>query len=151
MRPEDLDLLHACGRPALTPDGRVAVVAVTRPDLASDSYGGQLWRVPTDGSGALVDMLEQFATRGINLSLIQSRPIGDALGRYRFVIDLEGHVLDERVADALLGLKRFSPAVTFLGSYPRADGTPVEVSSRYDDEAFVDARDWLRGLVAGLR
>ncbi|ROR91600.1 S9 family peptidase [Nocardioides aurantiacus] len=53
MRPDDLDLLHACGRPALTPDGRVAVVAVTRPDLASDSYGGQLWRVPTDGSGAV--------------------------------------------------------------------------------------------------
>jgi prephenate dehydratase len=106
--------------------------------------------LPVDGAGALVDMLEQFATRGINLSLIQSRPIGDALGRYRFVIDLEGHVLDERVADALLGLKRFSPNVTFLGSYPRADGTPVEVSTRYDDDAFVDARDWLRGLVSGV-
>lgn len=106
--------------------------------------------LPVDGAGALVDMLEQFATRGINLSLIQSRPIGDALGRYRFVIDLEGHVLDERVADALLGLKRFSPNVIFLGSYPRADATPVEVSPRYDDEAFVDARDWLRGLVSGV-
>lgn len=105
--------------------------------------------LPEDGAGALVDMLEQFATRGINLSLIQSRPIGDALGRYRFVIDLEGHVLDERVADALLGLKRFSPNVIFLGSYPRADGRPVEVSPRNDDDAFVDARDWLRGLVAG--
>jgi prephenate dehydratase len=106
--------------------------------------------LPVDGAGALVDMLEQFATRGINLSLIQSRPIGDALGRYRFVIDLEGHVLDERVADALLGLKRFSPNVTFLGSYPRADGTPVEVPPRHDDDAFVDARDWLRGLVSGV-
>ncbi|NIJ04719.1 prephenate dehydratase [Frigoribacterium faeni] len=105
--------------------------------------------LPEDGAGALVDMLEQFATRGINLSLIQSRPIGDALGRYRFVIDLEGHVLDERVADALLGLKRFSPNVMFLGSYPRADGRPVSVVPRYDDEAFVDARDWLRGLVSG--
>ncbi|ROS61057.1 prephenate dehydratase [Frigoribacterium sp. PhB160] len=105
--------------------------------------------LPEDGAGALVDMLEQFATRGINLSLIQSRPIGDALGRYRFVIDLEGHVLDERVADALLGLKRFSPNVIFLGSYPRADGRPVAVSPRYDDEAFVDARDWLRALVTG--
>jgi len=105
--------------------------------------------LPEDGAGALVDMLEQFATRGINLSLIQSRPIGDALGRYRFVIDLEGHVLDERVADALLGLKRFSPNVIFLGSYPRADARPVAVSPRYDDEAFVDARDWLRALVTG--
>ncbi|TDT62606.1 prephenate dehydratase [Frigoribacterium sp. PhB116] len=106
--------------------------------------------LPEDGAGALVDMLEQFATRGINLSLIQSRPIGDALGRYRFVIDLEGHVLDERVADALLGLKRFSPNVMFLGSYPRADARPVVVVPRYDDDAFVDARDWLRGLVSGV-
>lgn len=105
--------------------------------------------LPDDESGALVDMLEQFATRGINLSLIQSRPIGDALGRYRFVIDVDGHVLDERVADALLGLKRFSPRVTFLGSYPRADGLKPTVSSRYDDDAFVDARDWLRALVTG--
>lgn len=105
--------------------------------------------LPDDRSGSLVDLLEQFATRGIVLSLIQSRPIGDELGRYRFVIDLEGHVLDERVADALLGLKRFSPAVTFLGSYPRADGRPPSVTPRYDDAAFVEARDWLRDIVSG--
>jgi len=105
--------------------------------------------LPDDRSGSLVDMLEQFATRGITLSSIQSRPIGDELGRYRFVIDLEGHVLDERVADALLGLKRFSPAVTFLGSYPRADGKAARVVPRYDDAAFVDARDWLRDVVSG--
>ncbi|MFT4123314.1 MAG: prephenate dehydratase [Microbacteriaceae bacterium] len=105
--------------------------------------------LPVDRAGALLEMLEQFATRGINLSLIESRPIGDALGRYRFVIDLDGHVLDERVADALLGLKRFSPRVIFLGSYPRADGRGSAVPERYRDEAFIEARDWLRGLIAG--
>jgi len=94
-------------------------------------------------------MLEQFATRGVNMSLLESRPIGDALGRYRFVIDLDGHILDERVADALLGLKRFSPHVIFLGSYPRADKQRITVVERYDNDAFVDARDWLRGLIAG--
>jgi Prephenate dehydratase len=94
-------------------------------------------------------MLEQFATRGVNLSLIESRPIGDTLGRYRFVIDLDGHILDERVADALLGLKRFSPKVIFLGSYPRADRVRTEVTQRYGNEVFVEARDWLRGLIAG--
>jgi len=105
--------------------------------------------LPSDEPGGLVEMLEQFATRGVNLSLLESRPIGDALGRYRFVVDLDGHVLDERVADALLGLKRFSPNVIFLGSYPRADKVAVTSSSRYDDEVFIDARDWLRGLIAG--
>jgi prephenate dehydratase len=94
-------------------------------------------------------MLEQFATRGVNMSLLESRPIGDALGRYRFVIDLDGHILDERVADALLGLKRFSPRVTFLGSYPRADKQHITVTERYGDEVFIDARDWLRGLITG--
>lgn len=105
--------------------------------------------LPTDQPGGLVEMLEQFATRGVNLSLLESRPIGDALGRYRFVVDLDGHVLDERVADALLGLKRFSPKVIFLGSYPRADRVAVTASSRYDDEVFIEAREWLRGLIHG--
>ncbi|MEQ1735778.1 MAG: prephenate dehydratase [Rhodoglobus sp.] len=105
--------------------------------------------LPDDTAGRLLEMLEQFATRGVNMSLLESRPIGDALGRYRFVIDLDGHILDERVADAMLGLKRFSPHVIFLGSYPRADQQRITVIKRYDDGAFVDARDWLRGLIAG--
>ena len=105
--------------------------------------------LPDDTAGRLLEMLEQFATRGVNMSLLESRPIGDALGRYRFVIDLDGHVMDERVADALLGLKRFSPSVVFLGSYPRADRKRIRVTPRYDNDAFVDARDWLRGLIAG--
>ncbi|MFC6356517.1 prephenate dehydratase [Luethyella okanaganae] len=104
--------------------------------------------LPEDRSGALLEMLEQFSTRGVNLSLLESRPIGDALGRYRFVIDADGHIHDERVADALLGLRRFSPQVVFLGSYPRADKQPIEFTSRYDDEIFIEARDWLRGLLS---
>jgi prephenate dehydratase len=105
--------------------------------------------LPSDAAGSLLSMLEQFATRGVNMSLLESRPIGDELGRYRFVIDLDGHIEDERVADALLGLRRFSPRVEFLGSYPRADGRVIEVGPRYDDAAFIEARDWLRGLLSG--
>ncbi len=105
--------------------------------------------LPEDHPGALLELLEQFATRGINLSLLASRPIGDALGRYRFVIDADGHVEDERMADALMGLRRFSPRVTFLGSYPRADRAVVHYPERYADDVFVEARDWLRGLVSG--
>lgn len=105
--------------------------------------------LPDDRAGSLLELLEQFSTRGVNLSLLQSRPVGDALGRYRFVIDLDGHLMDERVADALLGLRRFSPRVIFLGSYPRADRVPIEFTERYDDEVFREARDWLRGLISG--
>lgn len=103
--------------------------------------------LPDDRSGALLEMLEQFATRGVNLSLIQSRPIGDEFGRYRFVIDAEGHARDERVADALLGLRRFSPKVIFLGSYPRADKITTEHSKRYADGIFTDARAWLAEIL----
>lgn len=105
--------------------------------------------LPNDRPGTLMEMLEQFAVRGVNMSLIQSRPIGDRLGRYRFVIDLEGHATDEHVAEALQGIKRFSPRVVFLGSYPSASGERSDLALRYRDEAFVDARDWVRGIVSG--
>lgn len=119
------------------------------PERTGSDKTSLIAELPDDKAGRLLEMLEQFATRGVNMSLIESRPIGDALGRYRFVIDLEGHILDERVADALLGLKRFSPNVIFLGSYPRADRARPTVTTRYEDAAFTDARDWLRGLIAG--
>ena len=64
-------------------------------------------------------------------------------------MDLAGHVEHERVADALLGLRRFSPKVIFLGSYHRADRREVEYHSKYDDEIFIEARDWLRGILSG--
>lgn len=105
--------------------------------------------LPDDRAGALLEMLEQFATRGVNLSLIQSRPVGDAMGRYRFVIDAEGHVRDERMADALLGLRRFSPKVTFLGSYPRADQGTTEHPSQYSDKVFTEAQGWLDNILNG--
>jgi len=135
------------------PNAVTRFVLVARTTALTEPTGADktslIIELPSDRSGALLEMLEQFATRGVNLSLIQSRPIGDSLGRYRFVIDADGHILDERMADALLGLRRFSPNVIFLGSYPRADKTPNEFTSRYDDEIFIEARDWLRGLIAG--
>ena len=105
--------------------------------------------LPSDRPGALLELLQQFSTRSVNLSLLQSRPIGDELGRYRFVIDLDGHVTDEPVADALLGVRRFSPRLLFLGSYPRADRKPVERAAAHADDVYVEARDWLRGLLSG--
>ena len=50
MRPNDLALLRTPGVPTVSPDGRIAVVAVTRPDLEADEYRSQLWAVPTDAS-----------------------------------------------------------------------------------------------------
>jgi prephenate dehydratase len=105
--------------------------------------------LPDDEAGALLAMLEQFAVRGINLSRIESRPIGDALGRYSFSIDAEGHVADERIGEALMGLHRRCPYVRFLGSYPRADARPATVAVGTTDAEFADARAWLAALRRG--
>lgn len=105
--------------------------------------------LPHNNAGALLDMLEQFATRGVNLSRIESRPIGDSLGRYSFSIDAEGHISDERVAAALMGLHRVCPVVRFLGSYPRVDGIRATVRPGTADADFVAARAWVEALLAG--
>jgi prephenate dehydratase len=132
------------------PSAQTRFVLVTRgtrlPEPTGSDKTSIIAELPDNTAGRLLEMLEQFATRGVNMSLLESRPIGDALGRYRFVIDLDGHVRDERVADALLGLKRFSPNVIFLGSYPRADRLQISVTPRYDNRAFRDARAWLDEL-----
>ncbi len=106
--------------------------------------------LPHNNAGALLDMLEQFATRGVNLSRIESRPIGDSLGRYSFSIDADGHVADERMAAALMGLHRVCPVVRFLGSYPRVDGVRAAVRPGTSDADFAAARAWVAGLRGGL-
>lgn len=102
--------------------------------------------LPTDRPGTLLEMLEQFAVRGVNLSRIESRPIGDQLGRYRFNIDIEGHLDDAPVADALKGLHRFSPKVIFLGSYPRADKKKSVHEGNNTNASFAAAEKWMAKL-----
>lgn len=138
---------------AENPDAMTRFVLVSRTVPVGDPTGADktslIVELPEDRAGALLELLEQFATRGVNLTLLASRPIGDRMGRYRFVIDAEGHIKDERVADALLGVKRFSPHVVFLGSYPRADRVVATTHAVYDNDTFRDARDWLRGVIEG--
>ncbi len=105
--------------------------------------------LPEDRPGALMEILDQFATRGVNLSRIESRPTGQYLGHYFFSIDLDGHVADARVADALAGLHRISPATRFLGSYQRADGHLTKVAPHTSDQAFRAAHAWVKGILGG--
>ena len=140
---------------AMNPDAVTRFVMVSKPTRLPERTGADktslIVELPTDRSGTLLELLEHFATRGVNLTLITSRPIGDRMGRYRFVIDAEGHLHDERVADALLGVKRFSPRVVFLGSYPRADGVRPEPRVSTDDASFQNAREWLERILSGKR
>jgi prephenate dehydratase len=100
--------------------------------------------VVADRTGALLDLLAEFAVRGISLTRIESRPTRERLGVYSFSIDCEGHVADRRVGDALAALHRLCDDVRFLGSYPRADARAGRaVEDRVADAAFADAEAWL--------
>ncbi|MFD5748386.1 prephenate dehydratase [Streptomyces sp. NPDC127033] len=99
-----------------------------------------------DHPGALLELLQEFAVRGVNLMLIQSRPTGAGIGNYCFAVDAEGHISDRRVGEALMGLKRICPKVRFLGSYPRAGVSAADVGTPRpgtSDAEFIDAADWL--------
>lgn len=99
-----------------------------------------------DRPGALMEILEQFAVRGVNLSRIESRPTGAGLGKYFFSVDVDGHLAQERVADALAGLHRVCPDLRFLGSYPAAEGLSSSVDAHNSDSAFSAAHAWVTGL-----
>jgi prephenate dehydratase len=103
-----------------------------------------------DRTGALLELLSEFAVRGISLTRIESRPTRQRLGVYSFSLDCEGHIADARVGEALAALHRVCDDVRFLGSYARADdreNKPVPPTAA--DRAFAEAGDWLAALRAG--
>lgn len=111
----------------------------------ADKTSMVLW-LRDDHPGALLELLQEFAVRGVNLMLIQSRPTGAGIGNYCFAVDAEGHVADRRMGEALMGLKRICPKVRFLGSYPRAGVAVADVRALRPgttDSDFTAAADWL--------
>jgi prephenate dehydratase len=102
-----------------------------------------------DRPGSLLGILQEFAARALNLTKIESRPTKQSLGEYCFVIDFEGHVADDVVADCLRELKA-KYGVKFLGSYPAA-GENGEAVRREAAAAWRDADAWLQALRATIR
>ncbi len=99
-----------------------------------------------DEPGALLALLTEFSVRGVNLTRIESRPTKKALGDYFFSVDVEGHVADARVSEALMGLHRICLDVRFLGSYPRHDGKEPVLRPGVTDTDFAEAQAWLDRL-----
>ena len=105
--------------------------------------------IDADHSGALLEILTEFAVRGVNLTFIQSRPNGVELGQYHFIIDVEGHIEDARVGDTLKALYRICADVRFLGSYARADKVLPTLNKATEDKAFETAETWLNRIRSG--
>jgi prephenate dehydratase len=75
--------------------------------------------VSEDRPGQLVGALQEFSSRGINLSKIESRPSKERLGVYIFLVDLVGHRADPPLAEALAAVEKSCSFFRILGSYPR--------------------------------
>jgi prephenate dehydratase len=140
-------------------DAVTRFVLLTRPGPPPPRTGDDLTSlvvyIAHDRVGALLSVLMELAVRGVNLTRIESRPTGEALGRYAFFLDCTGHVADDRVGEALQGLYRICARVLFLGSYPRhrrAAGVadqPVPAPAGLSDDDYADAAAWLARLRAG--
>ncbi|HCK76821.1 MAG TPA: prephenate dehydratase, partial [Gammaproteobacteria bacterium] len=74
----------------------------------------------SDHAGSLLQLLEPLARAGISMTRIESRPTRSGLWKYVFFIDLEGHIADTKVEEALSEIERASAFLRILGSYPRA-------------------------------
>ena len=70
--------------------------------------------------GAMHDLLTPFASNGVSMTKLESRPSRTGLWEYVFYVDIEGHQSDAKVAAALAQLKQIAAFVKVLGSYPAA-------------------------------
>jgi prephenate dehydratase len=135
------------------PDALTRFVLVSRPGPPPPPTGRDKTSLVAfmreDHPGALMEILEQLTMRGVNMTRIESRPTGAALGNYCFSVDCEGHVEDARVGEALMGLRRVCADVRFLGSYERHDGVAPVIRPGTSDREFLDAAAWLARLRSG--
>jgi prephenate dehydratase len=104
----------------------------------------------SDRPGSLLGILQEFAARSLNLSKLESRPTKQSLGDYCFLIDFEGHVDDELVADCLRTLSAKQARVKYLGSYPVA-GQAAHARRTAASKAWRDASRWVEELRRQVR
>lgn len=71
-----------------------------------------------DKVGALYELLRPFASHGLSMTKIESRPSQRKAWEYIFFVDVEGHVTEERVSKAIEEVKSRCLFMKILGSYP---------------------------------
>jgi prephenate dehydratase len=96
--------------------------------------------------GALLNILTEFAVRGIDLSRLESRPTKQQLGDYFFSLDCVGHIDDQNLGDTLIELRKICADVKFLGSYPRHDNASGNGELADVATSNVEPEAWLKNL-----
>ncbi|WP_026918510.1 prephenate dehydratase [Gordonia shandongensis] len=97
--------------------------------------------------GSLVAAMNEFATRGVDLTRIESRPRTGLAGQYRFYLDARGHARDDAVGEALRALHRTAERVVFLGSWPIDPRLRTAGACTPPDHA--ESRVWFDDLLRG--
>ncbi|WP_298178267.1 prephenate dehydratase [Saccharomonospora sp.] len=133
------------------PDARTRFLLLSPPGPLPEPTGADRTSIvaaAANRTGALAELLTELALRDINLTRLDARPIKGNFGIYRFFLDFEGHVAEERVGDALAALRRRCE-VRFLGSHPRADGPRPAERDTAADERFASAARWVQAVRNG--
>ncbi|HWP34213.1 MAG TPA: prephenate dehydratase [Thermodesulfobacteriota bacterium] len=97
---------------------RFLVIGTQSPERSSADKTSLLLSIK-DEVGILHRILGCFASRGINLTKIESRPTRKRAWDYVFFLDVEGHLSDPPLAAAFEELRHHTQFVKILGSYPR--------------------------------
>ncbi len=133
-------------------DAVTRFVLLTRPGAAPPPTGNDrtsLVLSVDNRPGSLLAALTEFASRGINLTRLESRPTRSKLGEYVFLVDADGHLQEQAMADVLTALIRRSVLHRWLGSYPRIDGTNDPAARYATPQAYLRAQNqvdrWQRG------
>jgi chorismate mutase/prephenate dehydratase len=101
------------------PDGKVRYAVVgARPSARTGEDVTTFAFSVNDAPGALLDVLQQFAERGINLTKIESRPVRGTEWSYFFYVEVLGHATDRQLIAAFEDVRRASKFFKVLGSYP---------------------------------
>ena len=102
-------------------DNETRFVVLSREDAppTGDDKTSLAFTTAHDRPGSLVEVLQLFASNGLNLTRVESRPTRHQLGTYVFFLDVQGHHSDLLLASVLSQAAEITQWLRVLGSYPR--------------------------------
>lgn len=96
---------------------RFAVVGRLQTTPSGKDHTSMVLAVPNK-AGAVYSLLAPLARHGVSMTRFESRPARMGTWEYYFYVDVEGHVQDEKVHNALAELRENAAFIKVLGSYP---------------------------------
>jgi prephenate dehydratase len=100
---------------------RFVILSQDDHEITSNDKTSLCFEFDGDSPGILSESLTEFAARNINLVKIESRPNKRRLGRYVFLVDIDGHRRTVEVKQALDSLQKKVSMLKIFGSYPKGD------------------------------